>query len=123
MSDNLASITYINTAATQSVSTYSPARARTREAVMAELRTYYQDAFGLRCPPVARADMEWFLDAGIAPDVIRLCIDAATLAPRPSWAYARAILRRLRAEGVRTVDQYNKRQSDWMERTGRFDYL
>lgn len=122
MSNTFATVIQLQqAAASDSVSTYSPARARAREADMAIIRDYYRDTFGLRCPPVAERDIDRFLDAGITAEVVKICIDEAALAPRPSWAYARAILRRLMNEGVRTAQEYTKRQTDWLVKTGKWD--
>ncbi len=122
MNSNIATVTPISAAASnESVSTYSQARAHTRERDLEDIAGYYRDAFGGAFPPVVRRDVEWILDSGIEPAVIMICIDEATLALRPSWRYAMAILRKLRAEGVKDADQYRRRQTEWAMRTGRLD--
>ena len=109
---------------------YSRACARTREAErdrrleLADIGQYYCDTFGAaKLPPVARRDCEAALDAGIDCEVILIAIDEAAMAPRPSWAYASAILRRLKAEGVQTPEEYASRQARWEARRRRREEL
>ena len=92
-------------------------RARARE--MAEIADYYCATFGAPAmPPVAGRQITGALDQGMDYALIFTAIDEAALAPRPSWAYAAAILRRLIAEGVRTPEDYEKRQAAWRKKRG-----
>ena len=85
------------------------ARAYAREDMDA-LADAYCDALGRdRCPRSVMADMIAAMDAGMQPAVIIAALEATIDAPRPSWAYARAILRRCAAEGVYTPDQWAAR--------------
>lgn len=84
-----------------------------------QLAAYYRDTFGSYCPACARREMEEALDRGIFPDVIMICLDEAAAAPRPSWAYARAILRRCIAEGIHTAEDYGQGQIRYYARGGK----
>lgn len=96
---------------------YSPARARARE--MAEIERYFCDTFGAaKLPPVAIRQITIALDQGMDYQLIMTAMDEAALAPRPSWAYAAAILRRLCCEGCWTPDAYRKRQEAFFRRRG-----
>ena len=97
--------------------TSSTTRLRARTRVREEIEQYYCDTFGApKAPPVAIREIEYALDAGLAPELIQTAIDEAALAPRPSWAYARAIIRRLLGEGVLTPEAYAQRQARWAAR-------
>lgn len=100
---------------TNSVTDYSQARARAREEnedfVRNDVADYYCQAFGVGImPPVAKAACLRALDAGMDQSLIYLAIDEASVAPRPSWNYAAAILRRLLQENCLTGEQYIERQ-------------
>ena len=116
-----------------SVTTRGRARARTREdgitevgsdqtlrsVQLADLATYYQQTFGSYCPQCARRDMAAALDEGMEMDVVLIAIDEAAIAPRPSWAYARAILRRCLMEHIHTEEEYNRGQLNYRRSGGR----
>ena len=78
-----------------------------------KVESYYRECFGLPCPPRAQREITWWIRDGVDPDMICEAMDEATMAPRPSWLYARAIVERCRAEGVRTIDAYYERQAAW----------
>ena len=75
-----------------------------------KLSSYYRDCFGTLCPPRVQRELNSFLHVGMEEGVILEAMDEASIAPRPSWLYARAILSRCHAEGVHTVDAYYERQ-------------
>lgn len=103
-----------------SVTYYSHARANTREDekfVDDEVAEYYCKAFGVSLmPPVAKAACLRALEAGMEQSLIYLAIDEASIAPRPSWNYAAAILRRLQEEKCLTGEAYIARQERWAAR-------
>lgn len=108
---------YRGTGSTGSTST--GARARTREeATEAESRAtmlrgqyvdccqYYTQAFRRSIPyPVQREIAERIRD-GMSADVIRAAMDETQTAPRPSWAYCAAILRRCDLEDIKTLSEW-----------------
>lgn len=99
-----------------STTTRTRARAHARE----EVEQYYCDTFGAAVtPPVAVRQIDYALERGMLPEVIMTAIDEAALAPRPSWAYARAIIQRLLAEGVLTPEAYGRRQAQFYARRSR----
>lgn len=84
------------------------ARARAREKIteiseegsnLRYLCDYFARSFGRVCPPVVERDIGDWLAQGIIGDTIECAIDEAQLAPRPSWAYVRAIIRRVYING------------------------
>lgn len=94
-------------------STTTRVRARAR----AEIEQYYCDTFGApKAPPVAIREIDFALEHGLDPALIMTAMDEAAMAPRPSWAYARAIIRRLLGEGVLTPEAYAQRQARWQAR-------
>lgn len=102
---------------TDSLTTSARACARTREEALEEIAEYFCDTFGAPVmPPVARRQCMAAMSQGLEPSLVFTAIDEAALAPRPSWAYAAAILRRLCAEGVLTQAAYFDRQERWQAR-------
>lgn len=109
---------------TESLTTSARACARTREdereEAIEQIAEYYCETFGLAAmPPVAKRQCRVAMNQGLEEALIYTAIDEAALAPRPSWAYAAAILRRLCAEGCFTVEAYIDRQERWEKRRGR----
>ena len=91
----------------------------TRAVAMRDLADYYQSSFGAYCPQCARRDMAAALDAGLDYALLIVAIDEAAVAPRPSWAYARAILRRCINQGIHTEEDYSRGQAAWRLAGGR----
>lgn len=89
------------------------ARACTRaREELAELSEYYCATYDRqRMPPAVQRDMQDALDAGMEPEVIKLAMDDAARADRPTWGYALAIIRRCLAEGCRTVQDWERRKA------------
>ena len=127
MSDNLARITPLNPRnqgneqkkqPTPSTTTTPGARAgaRAREAIE-KIGEYYCSSFGRRnCPPSIYQDIIDALKDGMTAKTITLCIDAAQEAERPSWAYARAIIRRCIVEGALTPEGFEERSRQYQQR-------
>lgn len=98
----------------------STTRTRARAHAREEVEQYYCDTFGAPImPPVAVRMIDYALERGMNPDVIMTAMDEAAQAPRPSWAYARAIIQRLLAEGVLTPEAYGRRQAQFYSRRSR----
>lgn len=99
-----------------STTTRACARTRARD----EVDQYFCDTFGTATvPPVAVRQIDYALERGMAPELVMTALDEAAVAPRPSWAYARAIIQRLLGEGVLTPDAYAQRQARWYSRRSR----
>ena len=93
------------------------ARARAREAE-AETRAaflhgqyvdcceYYTQSFRRYIPFVVQRELAERIRNGMSADVIRAAIDETQTAPRPSWAYTQAILRRCDLEDIRTLEDW-----------------
>lgn len=106
--------------------TTARARTRTREQKQADfcmVMEYAEDALQLRAGRVMQQDVADALEDGIDPEVIIFCVQEAELAPRPSWGYARAVLRRCRNSGVKTAADWEADKNRWGSRNkagGRF---
>ena len=110
----------VSKSVSESLTTGARACARTREEIIDGYSAYYCETFGtLTCPPVAKQRMRICLDAGMEPHLIQTAMDEAAMAPRPSWAYANAILMRLLQEDCLTLDAYEQRQIRWANRRSR----
>ena len=96
-----------------SSSTGARARAREGETRAAFLHgqyvdccEYYTQSFRRHIPIVVQRDIAERIRAGMSADVIRVAIDETQMAPRPSWAYTHAILRRCDIEGIKTLEDW-----------------
>lgn len=79
-----------------------------------QIADYYAEAIGRGfAPPAVRRAIQTLLRDGFEDAVLLAVIDEASMAPTPSWAYAQAIIRRLKAEGCKTADQWEARQRKW----------
>lgn len=114
--DNIATTTDYHRGSGTTGSTGTGARARTREAEAraAYLRgqyvdccEYYTRSFRRGIVPVIQRDIATRIKAGMAAEVIMAAMDETQTAPRPSWAYCAAILRRCDLEGIKT-------KADWI---------
>ena len=67
---------------------------------------YYAQAFHRSPAPAIQREIATRIKAGMSADVLRAAIDDTMMAPRPSWAYMAAILRRCDLEGIRTLTDW-----------------
>jgi len=83
-----------------SSSTTSRAHARTREtdADVQYALEYWHQATGIKCSQAIEGEMRHYATL-LSLDKLAYAIDQTTFAPQPSWAYCRAILRRLAERG------------------------
>ena len=89
-------------------------RAREAEAEAAYLRgqyveccDYFARSFHRGVAPAIQRELAVRIKAGMTADVIRAAIDDTMKAPRPSWAYLEAILRRCDLDGIKTLQDWN----------------
>lgn len=68
---------------------------------------YYVANFRRSIMPVIQRTLAEYIRDGMSADVIRAAMDDTQLAPRPSWAYCAAILKRCYNDGILTL-------ADWM---------
>lgn len=110
-------------------STTTGARARTRENAAQDTEAdsranmlygqyqdtclYYAESFRRSITPVIQRQIAELIKGGMSGEVIRMAIDETQMAPRPSWAYCAAILRRCERDGINTL-------ADWMEDRRRY---
>lgn len=87
--------------------------ARAREEAWHAIDSAYYATFGRTIAPVVRAQMVQMLEQGAAPDLIAAVIEYSAAAPRPSWAYARAVLRRQMDMGTRTAADFDNACSNF----------
>lgn len=79
-------------------------RARARE--MLEIDEAYEDVLGRKMPKFVANEVLGFLAEGVEPSLIRTVIEYTACAPRPSWAYARAVLYRSIEKGITTAGAF-----------------
>lgn len=120
----MAVIQFANNRSTSTIinssSSTTHARARAREAdpeVYAMLEDAYLETFDRTLPRAVWDEMEWFMEIGhIQPAVILRALDETCSAPRPSWAYTRAILKHCRRDGALDIEGWEKRQDEHFSR-------
>ena len=119
---------------TGSTSTSTGARARTndrvffseeekrqsRAAILAgwhkDACMYYQECFDRKITPGVQRDIANALVEGFNIDLLRAIMDETLCAPRPSWAYCLAILRRCERDGLRTLEDWKRDREAWASR-------
>lgn len=67
---------------------------------------------GTRPLPFMRREwQEWLEISRVSADMLELVLQDTLKAPRPSWAYFRAIVQRCIREGATTFDKYKQRSA------------
>lgn len=74
---------------------------------------YYAESFRRSITPIIQRQIADWIKAGITGEVIHMAIDETQMAPRPSWAYCAAILRRCERDGIKTME-------DWQQDKARY---
>lgn len=106
--NNKRTTTTSNSSITSSSTTRASARAREAEINVAieGLRQLYQDAIGQPMSAICERALRDDLAAGTPYIFYHYALEETAFAPRPSWRYAQAIVRRLHAQGVTEDDVY-----------------
>lgn len=81
-----------------------------REQQLDRLMAYAKDG-GLPDTPAMRAYNRRLLDADMSIRVLMAAMDETMMAPRPTWHYYAAIMRKLEAQGIRMYYQWEERQA------------
>lgn len=69
---------------------------------------YYADTFRRAPGPGIRRDIAYAIKDGMTGECLSAIMDESQTAPRPSWAYCLAILRRCQAEGIKTLEDWQR---------------
>ena len=98
---------------TGGTSTGTGARARSIEAELMhgmylDCCEYYADCFRRAPAPGIRKDIAYAIKGGMTGECLQAIMDEAQTAPRPSWAYCMAILRRCQGAGIKTIEDWNE---------------
>ena len=73
-------------------------RARVRE--IEQIHDAYEDVLGRSMPRFVEREVLGMIADGVEPSMIRDVIEYTACAPRPSWAYARAVIYRNHEKGI-----------------------
>ena len=92
------------------------ARVETAGGLPEELFALYEDVFCRHMPGIVAMEIMAMMAAGAGADLVAEIIRYTAGAPRPSWAYARAVLRRQMAMGTRTAEDFTAREAERDER-------
>lgn len=91
---------------------YYYTRTRAREGAydgeLAMLAEVYQDVLGRPMPRFVASELAERMQAGAQPDMLAAILQYTGGAPRPSWAYARAVIDRQMAMGTRTAAAFKR---------------
>ncbi len=98
-----------------STGTGARARARAREATpevkagwYKDCCLYYADSFRREPAPGIRREIAEAIRGGMTGECLMAIMDETMSAPRPSWAYCRAIMARCAADGIETLEDWNR---------------
>lgn len=95
---------------------YARGCAREDAGQMQEIAELYEDVFCRHMPGIVAMEIMAMMAAGAGADLVAEIIRYTAGAPRPSWAYARAVLRRQMAMGTRTAEDFTAREAARAER-------
>lgn len=95
---------------TSSTTTRAREEIELREQQLDRLMAYAKDG-GLPDTPAMRAYNRRLLDADMSIRVLMAAMDETMMAPRPTWHYYAAIMRKLEAQGIRMYYQWEERQA------------
>lgn len=96
---------------------YIRARENTENGVyLSEIGEMYHDVLGRPLPRFVANEVQAMLDGGIQADMICAVLAYTGGAPRPSWAYARAVIQKQAAMGARTAADFNGNVAQWREK-------
>ena len=70
---------------------------------MLAIEEAYEDVIGRKMPRFAKEEIQAFIADGMEPKMVLKVIEYTACAPRPSWAYARAVLYRNAQSGILTA--------------------
>ena len=73
----------------------------------------YQDTLGRPMPRYTQMEVQQLMESGVQPDMVCAVLAYTAGAPRPSWAYARAVLDKQVAMGARTAADFQGNVSSW----------
>lgn len=79
----------------------------------------YFDTLGREMPRFVGQEVQSMIDAGIEPDMICAVLAYTTGAPRPSWAYARAVIEKQAQMGAKTAAQFHENIGKWRDTRSR----
>lgn len=95
---------------TSSTTTRAREEIELEEQQLGRLMAYAKDG-GLPDTPAMRAYNRRLLSAGMSIRVLQAVMDETMMAPRPTWHYYAAIIRKLEAQGIRMYYQWEERQA------------
>lgn len=96
------------------------AAARERKAIFERFIERFEATFDQWAGVSVREEVKNAIMGGCCEEVLNFCLEEAECAPRPSWGYARAVLRRLISEGVLSADDlaHEQEKRAGMKRSG-----
>lgn len=68
----------------------------------------YEDSIGRSMPRIVGREISEMMEHGVSSTLICAVLEYTAGAPRPSWAYARAVILRNFAKGINSEDDFNE---------------
>ena len=68
----------------------------------------YEDSIGRPMPRVVEREIAEMMERGVSSSLIGAVLEYTAAAPRPSWAYARAVILRNYAKGINDEEEFNE---------------
>lgn len=97
---------------------YTRAREDTSLDVQAVAEMYF-DTLGREMPRYVGQEVQALIDAGIDAGMICAILAYTAGAPRPSWAYARAVIDKQAQMGAKTAEQFHENVGKWRDSRAR----
>lgn len=83
---------------------------------MNEISEMYFDVLGRPLPRYTANEIAGMLEAGIDAGLICAVLAYTGGAPRPSWAYAKAVIERQIAQGAKTAEDFHGNCTSWRQK-------
>lgn len=77
-------------------------------ALHGDFASVFEDSIGRPLPRIVAREISEMMARGISGGLIMAVIEYTAGAPRPSWAYARAVILRNFAKGINDEDEFNE---------------
>lgn len=82
--------------------------ANNQKAMHGDFGQIYEDSIGRPMPRVVDREISEMMGRGISSGLIAAVLEYTAAAPRPSWAYARAVILRNYAKGINDEEEFNE---------------
>ncbi len=93
--------------------TQADAASAERRALAAQIVQDITYIIGVEPRPYHVDQIAWYLQCGFDHGMIIAAAESTAMAPRPTWAYFKAIMRNCARDGCHTAEEYEQRIETW----------